>query len=375
MISNIKKNFGTKDRLNVRDISDLHFGHNRTSSWEILRSVRWAVPDDESMRDCDILFISGDVTDRLIDLGNAAAYCYNMAIIHIATVCLKYDVVLRLLHGTKSHERDQPIQFTYWIENNFPDLDFKYQTRLSLEYMERFDINVLYVPDEWNPDASKTLAEAKALLAASGLSQADIAITHCAYTCQLNGFTSPSYFDPVEWNALVTLQVFSGHVHTAGKFDKILIPGSLQRTGHDQEEDKGFWDVTYYDREHSKEVFRVNPHAKIYRTYNLDGLSIRDIIQIIADDNYPKGSAIRLEYSDDQGPTYMNILQDIYPDYVITIIKRGVKKEKVITNDFIKTKFVPTPIHQENITNLVLNRVGDKEDETVKERIAYFLEV
>ena len=67
--------------------------------------------------------------------------------------------------------------------------DFKYIDSVCVEYIEKLNLNVLYVPDNWSANPDITLADVKKAIAEKGLVEVDIAIMHgCFGYCAAASF-------------------------------------------------------------------------------------------------------------------------------------------------------------------------------------------
>lgn len=353
-ISEVAATIRTSLRIFV--FSDPHFGHPRTPSLSTLAAVRRYFPDSPETAKYDICFIPGDFFDHLLNMSDEAVYAAQMAMAHVLRVCAKYNICLRILEGTRSHDRNQSKHFLWLNEAMEVDCDVKYFTAMTLDYMEQFDLNVLYIPDEWHPEAEQTLEQARALIHSRGLAKVDLSIMHGAWLHQLQGHQSPAFHDAEKWSDLVTMAVISGHVHTHSRFLSHISVGSTNRTAHGEEEAKGFLDILYENKKEVAFTFIENQLAKKYVTLATYDYTVTDIAQLIEQQNLPKGSAIRFEH----GPTdpmraILDELQDLYPDYVLTAIEKGGKKESKVSEGFqlLNVGNHVTPLNEENLLGLL----------------------
>lgn len=342
--------------LRIFVFSDPHFGHNRTPSLSTLAAIRRYFPDSPETAKYDICFIPGDFFDHLLNMSDDAVYAAQMAMAHVLRVCAKHDIKLRILEGTRSHDRGQSKHFLWLNEAMEAECDVKYFTTMTLDYMEEYDLNVLYIPDEYHPEAEQTYQQAKDLLHSRGLAKADMAIMHGAWLHQLQGHQSPAYHDAEKWSELVTMNILSGHVHTFSRYLKHISIGSTNRCGHGEEEAKGFLDITYRNKVEHEFRFIENRLAKKYVTLAVYDYTVMDIAQLIEAQNFEKGSAVRLEH----GPTdpmraILDGLQDLYPDYVLTAIEKGGKKEAKGTQGFqlLNVGQSVTPLTEDNLVELL----------------------
>ena len=54
------------DQLRVVVLSDIHLGHPNTPTVEIIKNLNLAFPDNVEANSIDLIFIAGDVFDRLM---------------------------------------------------------------------------------------------------------------------------------------------------------------------------------------------------------------------------------------------------------------------------------------------------------------------
>lgn len=361
----------TDSVLNIFTFSDPHFAHPRTDAANGLRAIRRYFPDAPETAKYDICFMAGDWTDHGIGLADPSVYYIQAAAIHLLKVCAKYKIKLRLLRGTTSHERNQTMLFVWLNETLEIGCDLKYVTTLSIEYIDDLDLNVLYVPDEWNHEAETTLEQVKELMRTRGLTKVDMAITHGAWLHQLQGFQSPAYHDAVRWSELVEMLILSGHVHTFSRYLKHVSIGSTERTTHGEEEAKGFLEFTFTNKKETHFRFIENKLAKKFLTLNIMGMRISDIITLIGQHReLPNGSAIRLEYnSDDAIKAIREELQAQFPQYIFTDIRRGNKETKTegqLQSLLLKTKTSRHPIGPDNLMSLLRTHLEEQKVDSQK---------
>lgn len=344
-------------KLTIGAVSDIHFFHKRTKSPRMLAGLRRLYPMEEKP-DLDILTVSGDYFDHLVSFNEPDIYYAIEGVRHLLRYCKKWNILLRVLEGTNSHDRRQNQIFDFINDGEGIDAQLKYVDTLSIEYFEAWDINVLYLPDEWTHNAELTLQQVKDLIHSRGLEKVDIAIVHGGCTYQLPGIHSPALHDAVKWSDLVSLVILSGHIHNHSRYLKWVSVGSLERLGHGEEEPKGVIELTFLNGKEVDFKRRINQQAKIYRTLSAIGLDFPEIIDLIdRQSDLPKGSAIRLEFmSDDPVAAWMEILKSTFPDYELSEIRRGKKTQTVAGSTFTQKRFEFTPITPSSIQPLFKQR-------------------
>lgn len=273
--------------LKVGCVSDIHLGHTRTPTIHIVKNLDSQLLGHPDFPKLDILFLAGDLFDRLLAYDDPDRPEIYLWFARLVRACAKFDIVLRLLKGTPSHDWEQcdilPVISSIADSDTSKALDFKYVRTLSIEYIERFGINVLYVPDEWRHDNNETLAEVKVLLKSKGLSQVDYAIMHGCFEYQLPaGLTGVPSHNADEYLSIVKQLIFIGHHHVHTRFDRIVAQGSFDRLSHNEEEAKGFCIADVNDLADTREVFFIeNKGARIYRTIDCMGLELQEALEKI----------------------------------------------------------------------------------------------
>lgn len=159
-------------------MSDLHLGAKKNTAAEIIKNIKIEFPDNSETGLLDIIFIAGDVFDGLLALPDEDVVVIDLLIAYMLNLCVKHNIILRILDGTKSHDWYQSERFISIAKLTQSSADVKYIKDLSIEYIEELGINVLYVPDEWDSSTDKTLEQVHSLLKAKGLTQVDYAVMH-----------------------------------------------------------------------------------------------------------------------------------------------------------------------------------------------------
>lgn len=350
-ISPIAKVVGVKrwdtDNFVIMAISDVHFFHTRTKSPRMLSAIRTLFPDNAETGKTDLLLITGDWFDHLVSLNDGDVYYAMEAIRWVLKICKKWDIEVRVLEGTSSHDRRQNILFESINVGEEIHAPMKYVNTLSIEYIERFELNILYLPDEWSHKAEITLEQARTLIQSRGLETVHFAACHGSATYQMPGIVSPAFHDAAVWSTLVSVQIFSGHIHTHSRYLKWMSVGSLERLGHGEEEAKGIVRMTYKNGVEVGYERLINRAAKIYRTLPCYDLDIGEIIALIDDQkDAAKGSAFRLEFPPEIiSQPLLDTLKETFPEYQFTELKRGKKKSDKILSAFSTDKFEIVPIN------------------------------
>lgn len=349
------------EAINIIFGTDFHFGSKRTPSLTTLRSVKEAWPDSPAMAKFDIFFIGGDWMDRLLNLADKDVYEAQEAAIHILKVCKKYNIKLRIVEGTTSHDRRQSIMFTEFNERLEIGCDLKYFQELTIEFIDDLNLSVLYLPDEWHHDSEETLRQARELIKSKGLTKVDVAIVHGGFKFQFP-MELPSLHDEVAWSELVNYVILSGHIHDHSRCLKVVCGGSFNRNTHDEDTTKGHVELLIEKGRLARIDFIENKYAKIYKTVNIFDLDIQDVLSLIEQlGPLPKGSAIRLEYQPtDPIKAIREVVESVYPHYIVSDVRRTDKKEKIQKRLFATGIFKPVEMTRSSIPKQIVERLAAK---------------
>lgn len=265
------------DKLYFASISDIHLGHPRTPTWEIIERLKKAFPDDADTAKLDLIILAGDIFDKLLFFPDEAVFDIVEWIAGFLRVCKKHNVIVRIVEGTPSHDRGQAKHFIHVNEEHKINCDVKYVDKLSVELCEPLGLSILYIPDDWDTDFDRTWEQAQKAVYEQGLKQVDLAITHSFFDYQVPEHLNFAHHKSERYLELVKGFILNGHVHTPTQNVRILAAGSFDRTAHNEEHDKGHWRITTNrDFDDFELVFRVNHGASPYVTVDCVGLSFAE---------------------------------------------------------------------------------------------------
>ena len=329
--------------------SDVHLGHPKTPTAHIIKSFKKHILNDHNKK-LDVLFISGDLFDRLLDFNSKEVQIIISFFNYLLSYCVDNNILLRVLEGTPSHDWTQSQTLVKLNEIRDDKCDLRYHKVLDIEYIERIGKYVLYVPDEWTNSHDELEKQIQTKLIENNISQVDIAILHGQFKYQFAGKPYHGFHYKEEYFLnLVRGFIHVGHYHTYTYLDRIIANGSLERLAHGEEQPKGY--VIVEDKRYS---FIENPSAYIYKTLQVTAATTIERLdkQI---QRYPKESYIRLLMSKDH--PFNITFQELklrYLDYHLKKqIKEHVSEDSSVTyilNDSdleVDDKFVlDTNIHQ-----------------------------
>ena len=274
--------------MKYANTSDNHLGHLKTPTAHIIQSFKSSILT-ESNKDLDVLFIAGDLFDRLLDLNSKEVQLIIEFFNYLLSYCYSNNILIRVLEGTPSHDWQQSSTLVKLNDIRTHKCDLKYHKFLDIEYIERIGKYVLYIPDEWTNSHDELELQIQEKLNQHSITKVDIAIMHGQFKYQLagkkyNGF----YFKEEYFLNLVRGYIHVGHYHMFSKFDRILANGSLERLAHGEEAPKGYVIV-----EDDKYTFVENTNAYTYVTLNItNATTLERLDKLIA--KYPVNSYIRL---------------------------------------------------------------------------------
>lgn len=348
--------------------SDIHVGHRKTPTKHIITSFVSNILT-EANADADVLFINGDLFDRLLYLNTPEAQQVIHFFHHLLDYCYINDILLRVLEGTPSHDYFQSSTLFKMNEIRTNKVKLKYFRTLDIEYMEEFNKHILYIPDEWCSDQHELERQINQKLSLMNISKVDMAMLHGSFKYQTKGMVTHAFsFDEEYFLNLVTGFIHIGHHHNYTNFDRIVANGSLERLAHGEEEDKGYVivnDSTY--------VFMANPLSYIYKTIQVTAkTTLASLDKQIY--KYPKESHIRLQMKNDH--EYNSIFTDIkarYPDYYIKKLVKDASSDAnsvtyILSEDVLELSenlFLDTNI-KEALQTLILTKHSLTASEEVK---------
>ena len=353
------------NKLRIASFSDIHLGANRTTTPEILAGLYDAFNKNQLFENIDVLIIAGDLFDRLLEVNNEHLTSIIVWMSYVIQQCERKDITLLVLAGTKSHDRDQNELWVSTARAMRSSCKLHYANTLSIEYFKDWDMNVLFVPDNLNPDSSVTWAELEELMEAKGLKKVDFAVMHGQFQHQLPEFISeksPATHKNSNYLNIVEHYIFVGHIHTHSVYDRILAQGSFDRMAHGEEEPKGFLMAEINLRGNVSDdwfTFIPNPRAKKYITINCMGLEldqalvkIAQEIEILSDGEYARIEAEKTS------PIFSNMeeVMKMAPLVKWSTLKRDLEQEaqeKVIDAQPELQEWKPIRVDKTNIVEVV----------------------
>lgn len=340
-------------------VSDIHLGHNRNRAFDIVANLKQAIPDNAETAQLDIIFIAGDVYHTLLQLSDDDVVDIDIWFLGLLSLCKKHNILLRVLEGTHSHDWCQCQRFVALNDASGIAADFRYVKDLSIEYFAQYEMNVLYVPDEWEPKTETTLAQVRELLRAKGLTHVDLAIMHGMFDYQAPPVGKPPVHDSAAYMELVKYLIFVGHVHTHSHYYRIVAQGSFDRIAHGEEEPKGHVRAVLHPNGDHEIRFVENVGAKKFVTIHCVGMDIEETWARIeyALQHLPEQSYVRIK-AHPENPILADTttLAQRYPFYTFACDVVSEKEEKEELRE-TEELFVPITLTRDNLGSMLLERV------------------
>lgn len=348
--------------------SDVHLGHPRNKTSEILNNLDLFFNHFTEYKDLDAIFIAGDFFDTLLD--NHTADYHNIAIwIHrLMDFCARNNIALRVLEGTPSHDWNQSKIFQTLAEVSKLPLDFKYISNIFIEFLESKGLYILYVPDEATESSQVTFSYIKQLMSDLGISQVDIAIMHGMFGYQLNNIITNQTHSESDYLDIVKYYIHIGHIHTYSKYARIISQGSFDRLSHGEEEDKGaVLAAVNTSSGNSTYTFKVNKTAKIFKTISISkAMSLEDAIAKLDRfiERYPADSYIRIKAAKDH--LVYQAFEELKKRYINYNLSKKSDDDIVSDNKLIEDitytndTYEVITITRENIVDLLLSDINQQ---------------
>lgn len=230
-----------KTPLRIVSISDIHLGNNKVDIGTLAyRLDKYLVP---KIKDCDLLVLGGDILDMILSFDHKLMPMLLDMLLQLLREANKYNVVVRLIRGTYSHDRNQLSNLVTLHHACNLTNDFKYFDKIDVEYIPSLDVKLLYLPDDLPYGSSDAVIDVvKALLAGNNWDGVDYAVVHGNFTHVYpeNIASLPKILYTHEQFSFVKRYVLVGHVHTGSIYENIIYNGSFDRLRHNEEEDKGY---------------------------------------------------------------------------------------------------------------------------------------
>lgn len=358
-----------KKPLQYLVISDVHLYHPKTTTYEIIDHLdnffQYYKPGTD-FTNIDILFIAGDLFDGLTDFSNRDSHLVNLWLSRLLTFCSTFNIKLRVLEGTPSHDWHQSKIIDIIIKVMSINIDYKYIDVLCIEHIEDLGLSILYLPDEWTTSAAITQDQVQKLLNEEGISQVDIAIMHGMFTYQLVNVPNQKHCHSESYYLSIVKYVISiGHIHTHSVYERIIAQGSFDRLRHGEEEPKGAVLISLYPDGSYKYLFIQNKLAKIYKTIVFRSNDLQEssdrLVKILK--KLPDESHIRIKASKDH-PFFVGLdtLKSQYINFNFTRLAIGKEdvQQQYLNTEILPIDYEPLALTEDNLVMLLWQQIDSK---------------
>jgi len=312
--------------------SDIHLGHKNTPTTHIVKNLIRFLCTEEN-KALDVIFIAGDIFDRLLDLNTDNTHSCLHFFNTLIRYCYNNEIKLRVLEGTPSHDWQQSKTLVKVNELKHNKCDLKYFTTLEIEYIADLHLHVLYIPDEWVNDHEELEKQVAAKLLEHNITQVDIAVLHGQFHYQTLGKPVKGFFFEEDYFLKIVKHfIHVGHYHTHSRYERIIAQGSFERLVHGEEGDKGYVRVKLPKKGKPEYEFVVNTNSYTYKTFKVtDKTTLAKLDKLIH--ALPEYSHVRLQMptSCEFNPIF-EALKQRWPHYHVKKLIKDKDTDKVQVN-------------------------------------------
>lgn len=327
-----------RKKLKIAEISDVHVGNRRTPTSNTLQILEEAFPDNAKTGELDLIIIAGDFFDKALPLVTNTVGEIHVWVTKFIRMCAKWDIKIRILEGTPSHDRNQPVIFD-WLSNSINcGADVKYMSGLQIEHIVDLDIDVLYIQDELTSSCEATQELVIKALNEKGLTKVDYTVMHGMFSHRIPKGVIADSHDARFYQSITRKYVFCGHIHVNARYGNILEAGSTDRISFNEEEDKGHWRV--YEGDKEDKVFHVKHKlAWTYKAVDVCGMDYSQCIRELTKATKglrPKSYIQLLADKTDDAFKSVKLIEEEFPAIIFKLKDAGLTEKMKITATEIK---------------------------------------
>lgn len=347
-------------------VQDVHFGVTSIPIGAVTNSFK-CVYEAAKRRGIKKVVFGGDTTDRPLSLVNDYASEFIQFIIWLLKDAYENDIEIIIIEGTPSHDWKQARLFEQIKKELSLETKLIYITKLAIIHLEDFG-NVLIVPDQWRPSAATTFNEVLTLLKENNLTQVDYAFMHGSFKYQVPSFlrNRSDLHEEEEYCRIVKKAIFIGHEHGYSNYKHIYCAGSLERTKHGQEEEKGAFFIEEMRSGNIHVEFLRNSKAQVFKDVFVDGLTSDEILSRIEEMgiDLEQPANIRLVAMQDA-----QVVSEFIKKYKLTYLNirwslKNLSSPSEKSEDFqleqANIQFQQVNLDIGTITNLLMQRIEEK---------------
>jgi hypothetical protein len=272
----------TTTDFGIINLTDVHLGHYKTPSQYIIDNLYMYLFPLLKQETTKLLLINGDFLDTLLYLNPSVNIILGF-IVDLLYRCNKESIVVRVVRGTYSHDRNQMSLFKLLYDKHKFTNDLKYIDKLTYENINSLNRSFIYIPDDLPyEDSYAIIEEVKNLLSINNVSHVDYVTVHgnFAHALPENISLPKCTFSAEQFKDFVKKAVLCGHIHLVSVYENVYFSGSFDRLAHNEEERKGFFYILDMENGFTPK-FIENKNAMPYITFNM--MNITDLDDIISD--------------------------------------------------------------------------------------------
>lgn len=357
-------------------ISDVHLGHRKTPTYAIIATLYRYVVNPVAMAQLDALLITGDLFDRLLNLPMSEVSQIDELLTKLLRLAAKFNVAVRVLEGTPSHDWRQSKRMVDINTNNQIGADLIYVDELTIMEDPTLGLTIGYIPDEWRTSHAQTTNEFIELMATKGYQQIDLLLMHGMFLFQIPANVHIPAFDQEVFSPLVRYHIYIGHDHKYKTWRNITVPGSTERLAQNENSPKGLVIADLVDGKfYSK--FIENKEAMLYDTLRLETTTDEDALPLI-EQQIGSMAAHGDGYLKVILPKTTNLRQWIKERQATTVIQLSVElvnmaEQAIVESDEFTLKDTAIHITVDNIASMIIEELqADNDDpKTLEEEIAF----
>lgn len=352
----------------------MHLYHPHTTSDHVVSVLYELVNNFEDFANLDIIIIEGDLFDSLMPYNSVYVNVIEKWMTDLLTSCEKYDISLRVLEGTPSHDMKQSAAIVKVMENIGAKVDLRYIEDIEIEVNEDRGWTIGYVPDEMESPLAKCYDRMTALMAELGLDVLDFMVMHGAFEFQFPSYYEIDAHDSALWQQLVRYYIFIGHHHNYALYGKIIASGSVDRFRHGEEKPKG---ISYFEINATGcfTRFIVNKRSKIYTTLDVKFITEKTLTDIdAAIKKTPGKSHIRFRTTNRLDATNLiSYFEKVYVNHIFTFIVKEEdidksKRKKLVYPTFDGFNSERINLTKDNLTEMMLVEIKNELTEEQRDR-------
>lgn len=350
-------------QIKVASISDIHLGCPSNPAEFMVKGLD-AMLTFDFLKGINILFIVGDVFDRGLPVNHRDVPFIVSWIRRLLARCARTDTTVVVLEGTPSHDRLQSHLFVAINDAADPQdkCELRYVKEVSIEYIEKYDVHLLCIPDEKNTSDEITYRQVMDMMEARALEKVDFAIMHGFFEFQVPVGRHSRFHSSEAYLNIVRYLIFIGHDHEFRREGRIIVQGSPDRQRHGMETPKGFVHAVVNRDGSYTATFQVNENAMDFKTVEIDEdldvahKQVMDTCDSLRPHNHLRIAARRGH------PVLAGIesYQSMYP--FLHFSKKVLDEDEVDTTTVLETTdeadYVPFTIDSSNIKTIVMERLG-----------------